>query len=251
MYHMIREPDGEQERRYACPPARFESHMRLLRDNGYNVLGLGEVASCIAAQRVVPARSVVVTLDDGFRDNYENAFPILQRYRIPATIFLASGLMEKTNAWMEGRGYPSRQMLNWDEIAEMANAGIDFGGHTLTHARLSELPEDRALAEIAEGRQLIEDRLGRAIAHFAYPYGLYNERTPALVQQAGYALACSTHSGFNNRHSDAYMLRRLEVYGTDTARQLARKLTFGTNDGSWTLPLRYYWRRVRSRVASA
>ncbi|HEB78305.1 MAG TPA: polysaccharide deacetylase family protein, partial [Methylothermaceae bacterium] len=242
MYHMIREPEDRREARYACPPDRFRRHLEALRRWGYQPVSLERIQTHLESGEPLPARSVAITLDDGFEDNYRNAFPILQDLAVPATLFLATGHLEKTNAWM--RGWPQHPMLNWNQIREMHRHGIGFGGHTVSHCHLDQVDEDRAREEIEGCRHTIEDRLGTACDHFAYPYGRFTDATVALVRRAGYRLACSTRSGFNHRGRDPFILHRIEVRGDDALWKLKQKLTFGTNEAGVTLPLRYYASRL-------
>ncbi|MBW2645064.1 MAG: polysaccharide deacetylase family protein [Deltaproteobacteria bacterium] len=246
MYHMISEPRSERERRYACPPTRFAKHMRFLRSQGFNLVSLEAVGRYLRGKESLPERSVAVTLDDGFRDNYDNAFPILREYTIPATVFLTAGMVKKANTRMKARDFPRREMLTWREVEVMAHAGIFFGAHTMRHPRLTELAIKEAVEEISQSKKVIEDRLGRVVDSFAYPYGLFTDETRALVQEAGYALACSTRSGFNKRNTDPYVLRRIEVYGTDILWKLQQKIIFGTNEASVAFPLKYYWNRLKA-----
>ena len=198
--------------------------------------------------KTLPKNTIVITLDDGFEDNYTNAFPVLRQYAIPATIFLATGYLEKTNGWMtDGR----RKMLEWNQIIEMASAGINFGAHTVSHPHLPQLNRAEALREMVESKKHIEQRLNQPVHYFAYPYGQLNDETMQLAQQAEFKLACSTRSGFNNLTRNPYRLHRIEVYGDDPVWKLKQKLTFGINDASLTFPLTYYWGRARTRWQSS
>lgn len=248
MYHMVLEPHSDKERRYACPPDRFARHMNFLKSRGFSFVDLGSIHRYLRGDGILKDRSVAITLDDGFRDNYENAFPILHEYSIPATIFLTTGFVGNTNAWMEHRGFPRREILNWRQVREMNKAGVSFGAHTITHPRLPEVSKDRAHREILESKKTIEYYLGYSVNFFAYPYGLFNDEIRSFVKEAGFSLACSTRSGFNNRHVDPYALHRIEVYGTDLLWQFSVKLSFGVNEASLSLPVRYYFDRLMARL---
>lgn len=248
MYHMVTEPRSAEERKYACPPQRFASHMSYLRLQNIEVVGLDSIRRHLEQGEPLPSGAVAVTLDDGFRDNYENAFQVLQQYRIPATIFLVSGAIGGANRWAEARGLPRRELMEWRHVREMAGGGVSFGSHTVTHPRLNELGDDEALREMVESRDSIQQQLGVPVDTFAYPFGLFGERTPALAREAGFALACSTRPGFNRAGIDPFALRRIEVFGTDVPWQIGQKITYGTNEAGLTLPLRYYWRRLRERL---
>lgn len=248
MYHSIDLPRGDKDARYACPPRLFDRHMRLLRARGYMPVSLDDISSHLRLGHTIPDHAVAVTLDDGFRDNHDHALPILLEHQVPATIFLATGQVGGSNSWMQARDYPIREMLSWSQIRAMTDAGVSFGGHTVTHPRLIDLDPQTALREIADSKQAIEDHTGCAVRHFAYPYGLLNPQVRDLVERAGFETACTTRAGFNRPDIDHFLLRRIEVYGQDRAWQVAQKLRFGANESSPLQPLRYYWKRVRQRL---
>ena len=247
MYHMISEPKTEAEVKYACPPRQFDKHLKMLLSKGFKPINIEAVESYYLHNIPIPDKSFLITLDDGFEDNYTNAFPILQRYNIPAVIYLATGLLGKTNQWMSTPAFSERKMLSWPQIQEMATHGIHFGSHTVSHPKLTELGDDRVREELVQSKQIIEDQLGLECRHFAYPYGLLTEKTRELVQQAGFTTACSTRSGFNNIDRDPLMLHRIEVYGNDPAWKLKQKIMFGMNDASLFFPLKYYAERLLAR----
>ncbi len=248
MYHMVSEPETPLEKRYACPPKTLHKHMQYLKANDYNIVSLDTLVEHLSNKIELPKKTIAVTLDDGFSDNYENAFPIFQKLNIPVTIFLATGLMEKTNIWMQDSGFSERNMLNWSQIEEMHRHGIEFGAHTVHHVKLPELTADEMLTELVDSKQAIEDKLGIVVKHFAYPYGLLNATALEMTEKAGYSSACSTLSGFNNLGTDLLSLRRLEIYGTDSVRALKQKITFGVNDSNISFPLHYYLNRIKDRL---
>ncbi|NOR80854.1 MAG: polysaccharide deacetylase family protein [Methyloprofundus sp.] len=245
---MISEPESPQEERYACPPKTLQKHMQYLRDNDYNIVNLDTITDYLNNKVELPKNTIAITLDDGFSDNYENAFPIFQKFKIPATIFLASGMMEKTNTWMQTSGFSKRNMLSWSQISEMQKSGISFGAHTVNHVKLPELSADEMLTELVNSKQQIEDKLNITIKHFAYPYGLLDDTVRTMTEKADYTTACSTRSGFNNLDTDPLILRRLEVYGTDSVRALKQKITFGVNDSEISFPIHYYLNRIKDRL---
>jgi len=248
MYHMISDPESPQEERYACPPKTLQKHMQYLRANDYNIVNLDTITEYLNNKVELPKKTIAITLDDGFSDNYENAFPIFQKFKIPATIFLASGMIEKTNTWMQASGFSKRNMLSWSQITEMQKSGISFGAHTVNHVKLPELSADDMLTELVDSKQQIEDKLNITIKHFAYPYGLLDDTVRTMTEKASYTTACSTRSGFNTLDTDPLILRRLEVYGTDSVRALKQKITFGVNDSDISFPIHYYLNRIKDRL---
>jgi peptidoglycan/xylan/chitin deacetylase (PgdA/CDA1 family) len=135
------------------------------------------------------------------------------------------------------------------QIRDMHAAGITIGSHTLSHPRLSECAPEVIRTELADSKVRLEDILSSPITHFAYPFGLYNDNTRQLFEKCGYHSACSTRSGFNNKQTDRYELRRIEVYGSDHLWHLKQKMKFGINDASWSMPPKYYLKRALSRLS--
>ncbi|MBC7359362.1 MAG: polysaccharide deacetylase family protein, partial [Desulfacinum sp.] len=127
MYHMVSEPKEPPDARFACPPALFERHMAYLVRRGFRVVSLEEIYGALTGGLSLPDRSVAVTFDDGYADNYENAWPVLERLGIPATVFLVTGAVGRSNHWMEGRGFSRRRMLSWSQVREMSDRGVSFG----------------------------------------------------------------------------------------------------------------------------
>lgn len=248
MYHMISEPKTAAEIKYACPPKQFEQHLQMLLSSGFKPISINAIEDYYLHQTPLPDKAFLISFDDGFEDNYSNAFSILQRYKIPAVIYLATGSIGKTNQWMSKLTFSERKMLTWAQIKDMASQGIDFGSHTVSHPKLSELNDNSVSKELVESKQLIEDQLSMECSHFAYPYGLLTEKTRYLVQQTGFKTACSTRSGFNNAERDPLVLHRIEVYGDDSTWKLKQKIRFGMNDASWFFPLKYYSARLLSRL---
>ncbi len=248
MYHIVAEPLSAQEARYCCSPGHFEAHMRHLAKTGTRLLAIDEIADALDGRIDWPADSVAVTFDDGFADTFANALPVLARYRIPATMFALSDRLGASNDWMSGRGFPTRPLMSAAQLREMVAAGVTVGSHTRSHPRLPELDAKAKRDEIHGSKARLEDLLGCSVANFAYPYGLFDEDTRQAVEEAGYRSACSVRTGFNVPGMDRFLLRRIEVYGSDTLWQFRQKLRFGANDVSYFHPIRYYVGRISARL---
>jgi peptidoglycan/xylan/chitin deacetylase (PgdA/CDA1 family) len=248
MYHIIAEPLSAQEARYCCSPARFEAHMRHLAKTGTAILAMDEIADRMDGRGDWPDGGVAVTFDDGFADTFVNAMPVLERYRIPATMYAVSDRVGASNDWMSARGFPARPLMSAAQLSEMAAAGVTIGSHTRTHPRLPELDAKAKREEIRGSKVRLEDLLGRGVTNFAYPYGLFDEDARHAVAEAGYRSACSVRTGFNGPEVDRFLLRRIEVYGSDTPWRFRQKLKFGANDVSRFYPIRYYAGRISARL---
>ena len=185
---------------------------------------------------------VVLTFDDGFRNVYEHALPVLQTYGFPATVFLVTDYCEKTNSWPgQTVRIEEEPLLRWREIQEMSRAGISFGSHTRTHPDLRKLSTEEAEEELASSKKAIADATGRPIDTLAYPYGAYDAAVRNLARQH-FRLACSTHLGFVKRDSDLFALERIEMYYFQSA--LLFRHLFSPATGAY-LGVRKQLRRLR------
>ena len=243
MYHGIASSAGEFEVPYCCHPVLFSEHINYLHSEGYDFISLSDLYAYMNCEQQIPKMSVVITFDDGFRSVYENAFPVLKKYNIPATVFVVADLVGTTNKW-EVDGFPIRSLMSWDQIREMNDHGIEIGGHGCTHQPLAKIADSIAQKEITRCKKVIEQNLDIEVRHFSYPHGNMSDSVRNMVHAAGYLTACSIIPGFNFKSTDPYVLRRIEVRGPDSVRQLRRKMYYGTNDGSWSCPFRQIKKRI-------
>ncbi len=200
MYHRIRD-DGKMPD-ISVSVENFEKQMAYLKNN-FNVISLKSLCRNLKQLQALPVDSVAITFDDGYKDNYLNAYPILKKYQLPATVFLISRLIGTDGDMLENR-----------EINIMNKGGIDFGSHTLTHPVLSEIDSQTATAEISESKVEIERLLGEEVDFFAYPKGKYNDfnaQIKAQVQASGYKAAFATENGLITTESDLFELKRIGV----------------------------------------
>ncbi len=228
MYHIIDRPKAEREAKYCCLPLRFSQQMEHLSKSGYSLINLNDVAEVLDGDKAIDSDAVAVTFDDGFEDFHRNAFPILTRFNVPATLFMVSDRVGGDNDWMHRGGSPKRKLLSQSQLSEIADSGIVIGSHTRTHPKLNEISGDQSLLhqEVSNSKHELENQLDREIQHFAYPYGLYDDTVVESVKQSGYRTACSTRSGFNRSAIDPFVLRRIEVFGSDRLWHFKQKLKF-------------------------
>ena len=250
MYHRVGSPRNAWEARYAIGPARFEAHMRALARRGFCSVSLDTLSDWLEGGAPLPAGALVLTFDDGFRDVREHALPVLERLRWPFTVFLVSDLIGGRDVWTrasnpDGATYA---LLSKEEILDMQRRGVSFHSHSCSHASLPGLDDDRLQHELVESRAALQRLLDRPVEYLAYPFGHVDDRVVAAARGAGYRGAFSTQPGFNRSDVDRFRIRRIDVYGTDTASMLLRKVRLGTNDGSFSNLARYYLGRVKTRL---
>jgi peptidoglycan/xylan/chitin deacetylase (PgdA/CDA1 family) len=239
MYHAL----GAHRSAISIPPSTFEWQMRWLHDRRYAVVPLSTLAKRLRAGERPAGPTAVITFDDGMSSVYTTAFPVLARYRFPATVFIVSGYCGKSNDWpSQPAAVPRHALISWSQIREMDRYGLEFGAHTVTHPLLDRLTPDELSDEVVGSKTMIEDALGHAVELFAYPYGRFNDAVKALVRRT-YLAACGTRLGLVRPGSDPWELARVE------AQCLGRRWLFGGLP-SPLLPLYLEGRRV-VRTASS
>ena len=182
----------------------FDAQMNYLVENGYIAITPDALLSALEGELELPPKPVLITFDDGYSDNYENAFPILQKYGLRATIFVIPALVGK-------EGY-----MTWDELKEMEENGITMQSHTLNHIALEELPDDGLRTELLKSKQILEDQLGHAVDFVAYPTGTYNLHIAGIAREVGYKGAFTIKYGNVDLGSNFFALERVPIFQTPT-----------------------------------
>jgi len=205
------------------PLTNFVKQMDYLRNHGYRIISVDEVMSYISGEKELPPRSVCITFDDGYYDNYKSAFPVLQKYDIPATIFLSSKyITQGTGDEIDLR--VSERFLSWKEVREMERGGVCLGSHGFEHCDLTRLSHNEVVREILRSKELIEKNLSRRVRHFSYPYGKYNGTIRELVKIAGFTTAFTTDPGFIKPGDDLYSIKRTLIAPSDSLFDLKKKI---------------------------
>ena len=246
MYHSVSsEPETETHPYFwvNTSPEMFDAQMRFLKENNYQVITLERAIEIIYGQAVKDDHSkyVVITFDDGFRDFYINAFPILQKYGFTATVFLPTKYITDHSKKMDGKVH-----LSWDEVAELSRQGITFGSHTVSHPQLRDLDKDAIKYEIEYSKQVMESKMGASIDSFSYPFAfpeedkeLTNYLTTTLAD-CGYKFGVSTRIGRTSAKDPIFFLKRLPVNSRDDLAFFKAKLEGGYD---WL-----YWVQLASKI---
>lgn len=192
-------------------PDDFRQHMRILSQRGFTGISLSTLLDSWEKGSELPSRPVVITFDDGFANVLEHGAPVLSDLGFRATIFVVSGRCGQTNDWPQRSGTPRLPLLSWSALMEMAAAGFEIGSHSVTHRLPTEISKAEAEREIVDSKATIEDRLGRAVQSFAYPFGLVDRASYDFVRRH-FRAACGTKLAKTKSTSDRFDLPRLDVY---------------------------------------
>lgn len=215
MYHAVCEP-GTPPHRYILPQRAFARQMAWLRFRRYTVIPLSAFLRDRRDRRLPPARSVILTFDDGYRDNWTLAEPILRTYGFGATVFVVSGALGGVNTWDDEGPLAGRRLVSTADVRAMGSGRLEIGAHTIHHVRLPAQSPECITDEVCRSRRQLEQALEREILSFAYPHGAFDERARSAVRQARYLGACTVQSGANDPGVPNDLLNRIEIRGTDS-----------------------------------
>ena len=219
-YHQFTE-ESESKNKMVVTRAEFESQMDYLAANDYQVLALSDLGSFLNGKKELPIRSVVITIDDGYKSYLEVAYPILKKYDFPSTMFVYPDFI--------GAG----PALKWRDVKFLSKAPlVDIQSHSKSHDSLSPLPLgesdkdylSRLKIEVEGAEKILSRRPQQRISHFAYPYGNSSLEIVDLLEQNDYELAVTVHKGSNPAFSAPFLLHRTMIYGGDSLNTFKRSL---------------------------
>jgi peptidoglycan/xylan/chitin deacetylase (PgdA/CDA1 family) len=195
-YHSVRESADNE---VTITPNMLRTQLKYIKDEGYTALTINELKDYILNNSPIPHKSIVITFDDGYMDNYSYAFPILKDLNMIATIFCITSNLD-------GSYYLSK-----DAIVEMSNYGIDIQSHTINHPKLAEITYDEQLTELINSKKTLESITGKKVDSIAYPFGNFNNDTIRAAKDAGYTLGFTTKRGLSDRDDNPLKLDRIYI----------------------------------------
>lgn len=182
----------------------------MLRERGYIGITMRELMAALLSDRSLPPKPIVITLDDGYRDAYTEALPLLRRYGFPATFFVLTGVADEQHP-----GY-----MSWEQIAELDAAGMDIEAHGRSHVDLRNRSVDYLVWQLLGAREAIEARLHKPVQVFCYPSGQYDDLVIQVSRSAHYVGAVTTQPGVDHSAERSYQLSRIRVSGSYRAQDL-------------------------------
>lgn len=202
-YHQINDHDHNS---LTVSSKQFAYQMEYLDKMGYHTITPAELTDALENGAALPEKPILITFDDGYEDNYANAYPVLRQYNMKATIFLISDYVST---------YPN--YLTWGQAEEMQKNGIDFESHTLSHVELTKTESsEETLHQLIESKKAIDWRLKKDVGFIAYPCGSHDNEVEQLTQQAGYRAAFTVKYGLDRPGMSMYALDRIPIFGGNT-----------------------------------
>ena len=215
IYHKIDIPGEDIRIRGAfTAPSRFAKQLSYLKKHGFVFYTASELIEHYRNYGNFPPKAVALTLDDGWKDNYTNAFPILKNLGVKATIFLVPSCIGQVSETVVGERRTGARASFARKYPRNVEFGIEFGSHSVNHKHLHQISPEEITFEVEESKRQIEDLLQKPCKTFCYPAGFFNETAKEAVKQAGYIAAFSTVYG-DDTHLDLYALNRIEILRRD------------------------------------
>jgi peptidoglycan/xylan/chitin deacetylase (PgdA/CDA1 family) len=202
MYHSVSEISERNGKIRSTNPAysltvnHFREQMKCLYNGGYKTINLNQLLDINA---LVPEKSLVITFDDGWADNYRNVLPTLKEYDLTATIFVITGSVGQSN------------YMGWTQLREMSKAGFSIQSHTVSHKPLAGLNDDQLIHELTSSKKTIEDHIGTPVNFLSLPHGVFDRQVLATAQKVGYQAVCISEPGFAHEYSSPAVFRRINV----------------------------------------
>jgi peptidoglycan/xylan/chitin deacetylase (PgdA/CDA1 family) len=204
MYHYISIPPEDADKYrldLSVSPEAFREQMSYLHQQGYNTIDLYDLSRAIANQQELPHKPIIITLDDGYRDNYENAFPVLREFGMTATFFVVTDFIDQ--------GHPG--YMTWAMIDEMASSGMRIEPHSKSHPDLSDQDREFVIYQLLGSRETLEAYLGYRPRYFAYPSGRYDDQVLDVIEELDYWGAVTTSGGIWHGFNDRFEWTRVRV----------------------------------------
>lgn len=211
MYHSIA---YEKDNPVRLPVKNLEEQFKYLKDNGYYTITLSDLYKYFMSDTPIPEKSVVLTFDDGYVDNYTAMLPMLKKYNFKATIFVITGAIDK-----------SANYLTWSQLIEMEKYGVDIESHTVSHENLKDMSKDKQLETLIKSKKDLEKMLNKQVNYFSYPFGGYNETSIEAVRKAGYTMAITTDGRWASKSDGIFSLHRVYISGFHDMKEFKKRLT--------------------------
>jgi peptidoglycan/xylan/chitin deacetylase (PgdA/CDA1 family) len=219
-HHVTDELNGTPLPKLRVSPNKFSQQLDLLSKKGFQSVTLSTALSPYC-----PPNPVVITFDDGYANFFDEAWPRLRARGMTATVFLVTGHLDGYNHWDRDKGEPKEMLLSRNLVKELADRGVEFGGHSHTHQNLTRLDKQSLMREVVGCQKVLTDILGQPARVFSYPFGIYDQQVIKTVRQAGFTAACTTKPGKLQNGVDHQILPRITIKRKDDYLDILLKLS--------------------------
>ncbi|MHB8232757.1 MAG: polysaccharide deacetylase family protein [bacterium] len=207
-------------------PKQFKRQMVLLKSLGYNTIDPKDILSFVKGHKLSVKKPILITFDDGYENNYLNAYPVLKAAGFSSLIFASAGFVGKKNVISDEREKAKEDFLNKNEIKSMFNDGFFIGSHGINHYYLDRLEEGVLIGELIASKAYLENITGAPVDFFSYPFGSYSANVMREVKKAGYLGAFTTVRGKVGAGDNSYELKRIPVNGYNNIFNFLYKIIF-------------------------
>ncbi len=198
-YHEVADSVDDDAYVYNVPPEEFRQQLDYLKSQGYTTISMLDYMKAKKGKMELPAKPIILTFDDGYEDNYTTLLPILEEYGMKATVYVITNQI----------GQPD--YLNWDQLRDMQNRGIEIGSHTANHDPLTQMDEQRREDEVHLSKLLLEWNGIHTVYTFSYPNGAFDDTMPALLEKNQYLTAVTGDAGLNTFATNPYLMQRVNI----------------------------------------
>lgn len=245
LYHSVHDQPPAGFRTFTVGEQQFHEHLSALEDSPHTVVDLDDVVSHIRTGSPLPPRPVVITFDDGYADTGENAFPALQEFGYPSTLYTVTAYMGLRSTWLASDGAGRMPMLDAADLRHLDANGMTIGSHTVTHPWLDSLPHEAVRRELTHSMLTLSETLGRQVTTLAYPHGFHSPRTTRIAQQIGYSSAAAVRERCSHGTDNVFALARLTITNDMGPESLLRAIETAPTAPPRTSPRTFAGRQLR------
>lgn len=227
MYHKVPDTELQSQHRIFVTKNNLAKHFHFFKAKRFNTLSFFDLAEFWNLNRSYaefPKKPLILTFDDGYKDNLYNLLPLLIKFQFKATVFILADHQIKENIWDSTTGEPGAQLLDLDEKKILAkNPLIEIGSHGFDHQRLTDISQQNALSQMKKSKEFLENDLNTKVTAFAFPYGSTNAQLPSLCEESGYQFAVNTDSGGMHIFENRFGIFRVNIFPEDGSLELFKK----------------------------
>lgn len=237
MYHKVLvEAENSQHKIYVTQK-QFALHMSYLAKRGFTPITFKDYFAFREGNYLLsqfPRKPIFITFDDGYKNNLDNALPILHKHQFKAVLFALGDMELGCNQWDVNHGEPKHELMNAEQLKQIHQHGIEIGAHSMSHPDLTQLPSEQVYQELIQAKSNLEKLIGESVISFAYPYGYYNESVANLVKKTGFKCAVATDTGGLLLEDDLFRIFRVNIMPRDKLIQIWKKTSSWYRHRYWS-----------------